>query len=285
MRLLAISFYVVLALIIGLASAHFWGLSQSFATYKHAFLEESQPYLVSKVYSLENAKEILALKKDVIFWLDLRTTADKAFLILPAQVEVDVFTSEKLKERYKGPKLSFYTLAEVKLYFPDALLLEDFLKFFPNNRFIANIIDNVDQVHSAFADKIKSLSAENKMLVQADTEVILKSLREIQPFWLFGTAYPDLMRLLSYESMYVLTAAPFRGDVYIAPMSVFKRPSFNKNVLAEIHRRKKKVILGPLDNPAQVQAAMGFSPDGLIAENQEIFKFMLQEIYNIPNKN
>lgn len=270
MRLLGISIGVLLIVGMALLSARIWGLSVGYQRFEHPFLTTA-PLIAVRVDNLEEAKRVVAGRPDVILWLDLRKLEDAQFLVLRDE-PLREFLAEKSfpAGKYKGPKLARYTLEEIRPVFPQALLLPDAMKAFPEQRFILNVADNVADVDLDLVKTIEPLNPDKRVLVQSDTDVIIKLVKEKKPMWLYGTSWADLMRLMSFESLWLESAAPYRGDVFIAPLGIHGRPVFNDTVLAEVRRRQKTILLGPLMSNDEVQQAKNAKPDGFVFDRAEL---------------
>ncbi len=270
MRLLFISAGAVIVTLLILLMTRIWGLSQPYQAYEHPFLTKDRPWQAVKISSVVEGKSLAKSNKDVIFWLDLSKTQDGHFLVLNPNRNIQL-TPELLKEKFRGPKTFFYDLKFLRLFYDREPLAEEFLASFPSQRFILNILDNAPDVHTAVSALAVKHKAENRILFQSDIELVLKSIKELHPLWLFGTSRSDIMRLLSFDSIGVLPASPFYGDVFISPMKVLDRPAFNENVLIEMRRRKKPVVLGPLQSEAEIVDARSLNPDAYIYENSRLF--------------
>lgn len=253
-----------------LLMTRFWGLSQPYQAYDHAFLKTQRPWMVVKVHDVATGTTLIKRNKDAIFWLDLLKTQDGFFLVQNPSRKA-LLTPDLLKENFRSDKTYYYDLRFLRLYYDSEVLLEDFLAAFPNQKFILNIQDNATDVHKSLVQTVKQSKADDRVLFQSDIELVLQSIKEIQPLGIFGTSQSDLMRLLSFDSIGLLPASPFYGDVFIAPFKVLKRPAFNENILLEMQRRLKPIILGPLKNTQELVDARSLKPDGYIYENSELF--------------
>ncbi|MBX3041283.1 MAG: hypothetical protein KF789_11310 [Bdellovibrionaceae bacterium] len=274
MRVFIISFCCVAALALGLLGIREWALMIPSQRFEHAFLNAPPlPYVAVRVENSEQAKSAKTLRSDVIFWLDLRMTADGEFLILNPELVPQTLTLEALgPEKWKGPNFYRYTEAELRLIFPQAVRLKDFLSEFPEQRAMFNIVDNTDDVHTKLLTLVEPLKADQRFLFQSDTDIILKSLKEKKPLWLYGSSRSDLMKILTFESLGLEAASPFRGDVFISTLQIMGRDAFNQGVLKEIKRRHKDIFIGPLNSTADFEKAQELMPEGFIFASVELFK-------------
>jgi hypothetical protein len=270
MRLLLISAGTVIFTLMILLMARFYGLSQPYIPYDHEFLKAAKPWHVVKIHSAPEAQEVLNRNKDVIFWLDLSKTLDGHFLILNPERKFQL-TPELLKEKFRGDKNFDYDLKTLRLFYDKEPLLENFLTEFPGSRFILNVLDNAPEVHLTLISEIKTHNAGNRVLIQSDIDLVLSSIKELEPLWLFGTSLSDIMKLNTFDSIGLAPTSPFHGDVFISPMKVMGRPAFTESVLNEIRRRLKPVVLGPLVSEQEIVDARSLKPDGYIYDNSRLF--------------
>lgn len=266
------SLFVVAVLII---MARIWGLGQSFTLYEHAFFSQTKtPLTIVKVDSIDKAQQAVQLQPEAVLWLDVRFSRDKEIFVLPA-AEDRKFLQSKREEQAKdlnklvliGGKLSEYPWEQIKSFFNNVVLLKDYYKMFPTNRFVLNIVDNVADAHAVLVSSLKDFKPDERTLIQSDALVIMTSVKELKPEWLYGTSVPDLMRLLALDSMWILPATQFKGDVFIAPFKIQNKTAFNDDIIAEMRRRKKRIFLGPITNPSQLAEAQRLQVEGFITED------------------
>lgn len=274
MRVFIISFCCVAVLVLGLFGVREWALMIPSQRFEHAFLSGPPlPYVAVRVDNAEEAQSARALLSNVIFWLDLRLTADGEFLILNPEVVPQALTLEALgADKWKGPHLYRYSEAELRLVFPQAVRLKDFLAAFPEQRAILNVIDNTDDVHTKLIELVGPFKPDERFLFQSDTDIILKSLKEKKPLWLYGSSRSDLMKILTFESIGLEAASPFRGDVFISPLRIMGREAFNEGVLREIRRRHKDIFIGPLFSADEFEKAQHLMPEGFVLSSVALFK-------------
>ena len=265
--------FLILALIM---TARIWGLGQKYSAFEHVFLSGSAPLVIVKADSLPAIEAALKIKPDAVIWLDVRMSKDKIAYILPASEDVKFLNNrEEMQKKdpqtpiFTGGKLSEYNFEQINEFYKTTPALKEIYQTFKDTRFVLNIVDNVSEVHTTIVKTLEDLSlkADTRTLLQSDALIIITAIKELKPEWLYGTSYPDIMRLLSFDSLYILPATQFKGDVFISPFKVMKRPAFNDNVIAEMRRREKKVFLGPIENEDEYNKATALNADGLITTN------------------
>lgn len=274
MRLFLISLGVVLLTVIALLTARFWGLATPSTRFAHPFWDHAsaKPWIGVRVSSLDEAKRVTSLRPDAILWLDVRITADRQLLVLGQRAEKALVTEKNFRpETWKGPQLSRYQADELRVLVPDLPLFKDFVDALPGVRLIARIVDNVPDADLIFTQGTENLDLDQRLLLQSETDVILRTIKDKRPKWLFGASQADLMRLLSFESIGLAPVIGFRGDVLVTSLTVAGRPALNQGVVDEIHRRQKQVYIGPLEDGSEYDAARQFSPDALILSSPELF--------------
>lgn len=257
-----------------LLGIRYWGLSQPEQPFEHAFWEAAS-HPVVKVRLLAEAESLQLREPDVILWLDLQLTADHHFLVL-GEDAVERITPRQLGENYVGPRLSRYALERLRPLFPEAALLSDFLSRFPSKRFVLNVPNGTD-VHVHLVEALKDFQADRQVLIQSDTDSVLMSIKGLKPMWLYGTSRAALMKLVTLDSVGLGPAAPFRGDVFISPMTLNGRPAFTLSAYEEMRRRSKRLLLGPLSSREEFDAARQLAPTGFVSANPSFFLSILDQ--------
>lgn len=254
--------------------ARIWGLGQNYPLYEHSFFSGSTPLIIVKADTLEKANEVLKLRPDAVLWLDVRLSREKVPFILPVSRDRE-FLDSKRQEQEKSPttpimlsnKLAEYPWEQIKEFYKTPPFLKDYYAKFPQTRFILNIIDNVSEVHHVVVDAIKDYLPKERTLVQSDALIIMTSVKDLKPEWVYGTSVPDIVRLLTFDSMWVLPSTQFKGDVFISPFKVRNRSAFNDDIISEMQRRKKRIFLGPIQNESDFAVASRHNVDGYITED------------------
>lgn len=247
MRLIAIIISVLTAVIMALASIHFWGVGQQYIPYENKFFQSPTPWVIAPW----EQNFFLEQKKDLILWANVYATKDHVFLVAPTSERV-----LKNRDREQNPS-------------PARPLLTDLLKKFPEARFILNITDNSEDIQIQVAQVLESEKSTERIMIQSDFNNVINSLKDLQPRMVYGSTPSDTMRLKSFQSVGILTAAPFKGDIYLAPLKLMQRSSINEGIAQELLRRFKKIIIGPLDKPEEAEQALSLGAQGLYTEKPE----------------
>lgn len=263
MRLLFISLASVFVVFILIFTTRMWGLGVVHTEFQHPFFSAGEKVVVVKASSASEIDSVAHSIPKAILWLDVKTTSDQKLIVFFKELS----DKDMSFEAYRGPQSFAYTYQQLANQNPEVRLLRDLVSANPSQRFVLNIADNVENVHLWTVEALKGLNAEKRVILQSNFNVVMESIKKLEPMWLYGCSQADLMRFLTFESMWLLPATPFKGDVYIAPFQLLKRPAFHESTVEELHRRHRKVLLGPLVNKAEFDNALRLKADGLIVED------------------
>ncbi|MBV2168748.1 MAG: hypothetical protein KUL82_08585 [Bdellovibrio sp.] len=254
--------------------ARIWGLGQNYPLYEHAFFAGPSPAIIVKANTLEDVENALKLRPDAIIWVDVRYSREKVpFALSPSRDKE--FLEMKRQEQEKNPttpiliggKLPEYPWEQINEFYKTTPAIKEYYEQFPQTRFILNVVDNVSEAHTALVEAIKDLKPNERTLIQSEALIIMTSIKDIKPEWVYGTSTPDLMRLMTFDAMYVLPSTQFKGDVFIAPFKILNRSAFNDDIILEMRRRNKRIFLGPIQSDSQLAEASRYKADGYITEN------------------
>lgn len=254
--------------------ARIWGMGQVYPEFQSAFFDGKTPYIVVKADTLDKVREITTARPDVIIWADVRISKGNIPYILPPNRDSEFLNAKAAEQKANptaqimlGGKLSDYPWEQINEFYKTTPALKEYYEQFPQTRFILNVVDNVADVHTTVVEAIKALNPDNRTMIQSDANVVTMAIKELKPTWLYGTGTPDLMRLMSFDDLWVLPAVQFKGDVFVAPFTIMNRRAFNDNVIAEMQRRKKKIFLGPMKTEEDYKRAVDYKAEGYITED------------------
>lgn len=273
MRLLAISIGSLLVVGSILMILRLWGLSLPVNDYQSEFFHTTEPWLGFNVTTEAELTQALEKKQDVVLFFNLRVSADHVLYVQAPEIfESALAHTQFKKEDYKGPKPSNYEFSFLKKEFPGIFSIEDVFQKYPQQRLILNLMDNARDIHTDAVNLIRKYKLGNKIIIHSQVDVILKSIKELEPLWLYGTSQAEVTRLLSLDSLGVLPAASMRSDVFIVPLKIMNRPVFTESLNQELLRRKKKIMLGPLLSLEEFESAQKFKVNGYIFQKFSDFE-------------
>ena len=150
--------------------------------------------------------------------------------------------------------------------------LKELLASQPSRRWILNFNGNRPGMPDAIVASIDESKAGDRILVQSPEDGLLKELRERRPRWIFGTSRQQTTIMTMLSSIGLEAAAPVRGDVYVAEWEKRRgKIDLSKRVVDEIHRRRLRVIVGPVDEKAEADAFIAKGVDGVLVSRPELF--------------
>jgi len=241
MRILSIAAGTLLFLFMILMTIRLSGLNETYVPFDSTFLQGKTPYGIvgwEQNFLLEKNPEL-------ILWADVYRNKHDELLVKPwadrNQQKNDLDLSAN----------------------PTRPLLKDLLQKFPKTRFIINCNVNINNIHVNLAQVIEEAKAEDHVMIASDYDTILISLKELKPRLVYGSSSSDITRIRSFQSLWVLPAAPLKADVYFVPLKYRGIDTVDADIVQEMHRRQKKVFLGPLSTKDEVQLALRLGADGL----------------------
>lgn len=274
MRIIISTTVALIATAILILTTRIWGLGQTFPDFQSPFFAGETPLIIVKADTLSKIDEVLKLKPNAVIWADVRIAKGNIPYILAPSRDVEFLNSKSEQQKAnptvqitQGGKLSDYSWEQLNEFYKNTPSLKELYEKYPTTRFVLNIVDNVADVHSTVVDAIQSFKPDARTLLQSDALVIMTTIKDLKPAWVYGTSTPDLMRLMSFDSLYILPSTQYKGDVFIAPFSILKRPAFNEDIIIEMRRRHKRVYLGPIENQEQFELAEKYKVDGYITDN------------------
>lgn len=147
--------------------------------------------------------------------------------------------------------------------------LKEFLAETAGSKVVLDVRSNTENIDLKISDAIPATEDE-RVLIQSPYDVVLRALKKLRPRMVFGSSAADETRMLMMSSLYILPAAPLQGDVFWSALSPATGVSLQPEVVSEVHRRHKKVFIGPLKTRDEVEKALAFGPDALVLESFDL---------------
>ncbi len=246
MRTLALIAGVMFMFMAAYSGTKIWSNGVVYTPYQTSYYQASSEGLIIVPWE---QNYLLEKKADLILWADVYKTQKGELLVRPW---VDYG-----QKKETPPSESSQNASDSRP------LLKSLLEQFPNARWVINCDDNVQDIQLLLSKVIEETQSQNRIILQSNYNPIMESLKETQPLLLYGSSIADLTRLKTFDSMGLLEAAPFKGDVIVTPLTYLKRATLNAEIVREMKRRFKKVILGPLKTLDEIQKAKDLGADGL----------------------
>lgn len=257
MKLLGLILGSLFVVVVSLASFHFWGLGQTYTPYNNKFVQAERPWIVVPWEQQYFSEKI----PDMILYASVYSTDESLLLVRPsAEVAVRGNKSEQKPS-------------------PTRPILQDFLKLYANNRILLSLEDNISNIDLLVAKALSEEAKTERIMIQSDFNVVLESIRKQLPYLVFGSTMADVMRLKTFDSIGIITATPFKGDVYFTNLKIRNKNALTEAITKELKRRKIPIIVGPVDNIDEAQSALSLGADGLFVKKPEwLLQWMNQEL-------
>lgn len=234
MKIIIVTIATVFIFFIALLTVKFWGKAQTYSDYKHVMLQtgaDASPIEFIRP-SYEHLKEIIESDKNI--YLDVTVTFDQK-LVIPRRKWL---TTEK--------PVRLFSYDEVK---DDVILVADIKDHLIKKKIIFNLNENAQAMHETFMHDMKliGLAKGENFIVTSQFEAPIKALKEIAPALVYGSTQPEILKIVAMQSMYLLEAVNIRADVIIHPIKIRKHNFFNEEIVSELQKRFKKIVVGPVD--------------------------------------
>jgi len=247
MRLFIISLSVLFVVAFSLVIVRFWGSAQTYSPYQHPVADFlSQPRQFIQPQSLDS---LHALPADQALFLNLTVSKNAVFGV-----------------NFDSKKPSLHEFEDSK-WPATAIKFSDLLPQLKNRCVILNIVDNVGGIHTHVQKMLgdHQIKESECFILTSETESVVKATKEILPRYVYGSAKAEIMTMIAMQSMFILPAFKIRSDVLVAPLrNIHGQMILNEGLIEEAHHQFKKVIIGPLQEPTDIEMAQSLKADGVI---------------------
>lgn len=236
-----------------LLMAHLWGLSQPILEYPSPFFDPARPEVsqpgkakpASKVLWIpawdEDPEKALPQTESTPIWVPIFQNRQRELRLWPT----DQAWIASLSEERQGPSF-------------EALLPQ-----WRNRRIFLQVLSNSQNIHEQVSQAFDSLDWKMPVLFYSEIEVVVDSMRPLRPQWSYGSSGPDRLRLLSFDSLWILPALSLPRDAWTGPLRTHTVSLLNTNVVLELRRRKKKIVIGPIQSDEDYLQALTWKPEAL----------------------
>lgn len=270
-----------------------YGKMQSFIPYDHPIMKIEFPWVMA--YGGDSAHypshtklafDSAIVKPQVWLAVDVFLSAENHFYAIPAnfvnptQKPWSSLTDAEIENIDAGQQSlnpiqkllnTIQTSQETKLHF---YKLEDLLALYPQTHFLLWFRDNVRDLDLIISSALKRIpNIENRIIINSEYDVVLRSLKEQLPRWVYGCGVGEKTRFLMMDSLQLIAVTSLKGDFYLSSLKQGKVNLVNPELHAELKRRYLPFILGPLETEKDVNDALRLSPEGYLTTDP---KFILQ---------
>jgi hypothetical protein len=248
MKIIIITIAALFVFFVSLLTVNLWGKSQVYTEYKHKVLTSAGAPIIFIKPSFNQLDSVINSTDNI--YLDVVTSFDQK-LVIPKRKWL---TTEK--------PIRLFNYEDVK---NDVILLANIKNQLANKKIIFNINDNAQAGHEIFLFNMQQLGFEKgeNYIVTSPYEAPVKALKELAPALIFGTTQPEILKIVAMQSMYLLPALNIRADVVIHPLKIRNQNFYNNDLLLEMKKRYKKIIIGPI-NESEKENAEKLSAFGII---------------------
>ncbi len=234
-----------------LLAVRLWGLSQIHPKYESVYFNQTS---VSEIIVPWEQSFFLEENPSWILWADVYRGDNDDLLVRPW---IEKETPAKNLEGQSTPTRP---------------LLTELLKNHPSTRFVVNVIENAEGIHHQLVKLLEDSSSLERVLVTSDFSIVTNAIKELRPVMLYGSSQQDLVKLKTMKSLGLLPAVAFKPDVLITPLRHKNIELVDLELVQEIHRRNKKVFLGPLDSFDDIALAKSMEADGLFIADPSLLQ-------------
>lgn len=248
MRIIIITLATLFVFFMSFLTVKFWGKGQSYTDYKHVMLQQQSTPI--EFIKPGYAKLMEVIESDKNIYLDVTVTFDQR-LVVP-----------KRKWQTTEKPVRLFNYDEVK---NDVILVADIREPLRQKKIIFNLAENAQAIHETFMHEMKQIGFEKgeNFIVTSQFEAPVKALKEIAPALVYGSTQPEILKIVAMQSMHVLEAATIRADIIIHPLKIRNQDFFNDEIVQEMKRRYKKIIIGPV-NIEELTEAQRLQPFAII---------------------
>ncbi len=279
MRLIFISLGTLLIVGLMWGIAHFWGLSQVYVPFESPFFaadlnpKSNQNPIQSQ--SSNSASAATTQSSTSATPITPMTAAPKKWVVIPWEQN---YFLEKIPDAilwadvYRGEADLLLVKPWVERNKPNRQLekkststrplLTDLLTQYSKARFVLNITDNVEQIHEQVANIIEQTKASGRVIITSPYPVVINSIKDLKPMELYTNSSVDFVKMNFFEALKLLPAMPFKYDIFFGPLMHRNTPIVTKDMVIEIRRRHKKVLIGPIGNAEGLAKAKEVDADG-----------------------
>ncbi|MFN7728649.1 MAG: hypothetical protein ACK5P7_05800 [Bdellovibrio sp.] len=246
MRLVGLTAIVLLVLAMILSSAHFWGLSQMPKAFDHPWYKVPRPWRVVPLRFLEKS-----INSDFI-WIDVVRSVEQNLYAVTKPIDFS-------KKNWSDQELAGHGFAQLK----------DGLAQTRDRNVVLNLVTNADGIDLQISDLIGT-SGKDRIMIQSEYDILMRSIKKLQPLWLYGSSQGERVRFRTFESLWILPATPFQGDIYVGPFRQKNVELLTEKVAQELKRRGHKMIIGPVQTLDDYNLALRLGADGVFIDQEEV---------------
>lgn len=254
-RLVFISILVILGLFVAGFAARLTGLSSPYGESSNpiAQLKNVRVALGGDTRSappdtLEALQAALNLDSSIVLGIDVNISLDGVWFAFPYQNLESKTRPSEVVELTNWSELSKANLVNTSGQTFRIPTLEEILKIFSTQPLLINVLCKYPAQMNSLVQVLDPDNRSQRFLIQSPYATALREIRKRRPLWLFGMDPSSVIRFLFMNSLYLEPVTDLNADVFVAPLRIDHTMIFQPRVVAEVLRRKKRLLL-ETDNP------------------------------------
>lgn len=267
MKLLGITIGTLVVAALIWSTLHFWGKGLQYEPYNHPLMKPDITRMGLQTADFRAGESFVKSNPNSVLYLKIYMSADGVFFTLPKR-DFNFINeiSKSHPDKYKGNKHYYYDFSFIKERVPHVITLDDWTSLRPDI-WIFDLQDNALDIDKNFATWFEKNNFQNLAIIRSDVDLIISSLKEKHPLWIYGSTLSDLNKLLTLASIHLEGIANFQRDYYFSPVTLNGRSMINPDVLTEMRKRHKKIAIGPVLSNDEHNIANNLKPDILIIQD------------------
>lgn len=241
-RLLTIALVVIFSLFLAAFGVRYLGGTQDYADFEHPLKEQ-------KFWRIEIiAGSPAEIPEDLIVGGRVQQLADQNLVIWP-QNHVNTDEGSRF--------LAHLTMEQWKQVVPDGLSLDDFRTRFADRPIFFEI--NLPQILNIeeFRRKLRGDRKDNNVLIQTSSQNLKKSLKKIEPQWLYGATTAEIGK-------YRFTTALYLTGIVEAAFDFIIMPSYTAEQLKDLDNRFIRALMFSDEDKIPTEELAVRSIDGVV---------------------
>jgi hypothetical protein len=217
-------------------------LRENYAEHKHPFWHAPIAHIVALSERASLIEQIQGLDQgspETVLYAPVYVDRRNRFWISP----------QELVKRYAQTVSDYLDVQQLQKEQPDKILsLNELSSLTKDRRLILEIMSNVPEVDEHIVKIVENNQLQDRILLHSEFDVIYTSTRKRRPQWLYGIPLGERTRASLLAGIFLEPSANLTGDalVYYSPDYPRRLQIVSPRLIAELHRRHKRVFMGPI---------------------------------------
>ena len=156
--------------------------------------------------------------------------------------------------RYQEPHFMCYDLPCQSLDFPSSI------------PYILNFDVNQEGIHLKFSQAFAAWSRNKNILLVSGYPTLIQSIKAQFPLWQYGTSEGEWVRFKIFQSLGLIHLPEMKGDIWTSPLKNHHQTVVDDVVVAEMVRRSRQVVVGPISREQEYRLVQGLGVHGVVVE-------------------